>query len=919
MEAERWQRLNDVFHEALSRDPAERSGWIALACARDPALGRDVEELLAAHERTGLDSAASDWLTMTPVEDTSPSLIGRRFGAYQVIDEIGRGGMGTVLFAERVDGQFDQRVAIKLIKRGMDTAQILDRFRAERQILASLDHPHIARLLDGGTTEDGLPYFVMEYIEGQRIDWYADEQELSVRQRLELFLHVCDAVSYAHQHLVVHRDIKPQNILVTRQGVPKLLDFGIAKVLQEGSDQGTLTVSGSQMMTPDYASPEQIDGHATTTLTDVYSLGVVLYELLTGRSPYRPRTWSAPEVCAAVRTADVDRPSAVAGRPVGDDTNSRRPPHPERVTTQAPGTLDHLRAQLSGDMDAIVLMALRKEPGRRYASVEQFATDIRLHLDGLPVRARVDSLWYRGAKFVRRNRLAVTAAGLIAVTVIGGAVATAWQAREARRQTRLAQASQQTAERRFSEIRKLAHTMLFDYHDAIKDLPGATPVRERLVRDALDYLNRLSSEAGADESLQRELALAYRKVAQVQGGSTKSNLGDTKGAIDSYLKGLAIFERLAAQQPRDRETQRELVEFLTDLANTVWETGDLPQALAHSGRARTVAESLVGDAPPDQNLRSTLARAYDVSGVLELEAGKTAEALDAHRRQLRLLESAPAADKQDPQVRRALSVAYQHMADAEVASGDLGDALESHRQSFALRTELSAEFPNNADYRRLVGTSQFYTGDVLAKMGRTREALGAFRRSLAIGEELAAADPQAHTSDLAYGHVQIGVMLTRLGNYADALPSFRRARAIREADVKADPGSLWKHASLIDSDVNICGTLARLARHGEASTVCADTATRMNQTPVDPMNAAIRTFFAESYAALGDAYWTLGGGERSAPTEERAYTHRAREMYRRSLDIWSDLAGRAILAASAADKPATVARALARVEAALRD
>src|SRR5690349_11167691 len=307
--AGRWERIETLFHAAVGLGPSERRAMLARE-AEDPALVAEVERLLAAHDRAGnFIQTPAIALTAVPVNAEELAAEGRRIGAYRIVREIGRGGMGAVYLAERADEVFRQQVAIKLIKRGMDTDLVLSRFRAERQILASLDHPNIARLLDGGTTEDGLPYFAMEYIEGQPIDAFADEHRLSIAERLGLFLQVCAAVSYAHQHLIVHRDIKPVNILVTADGAPKLLDFGIAKVLQ-ADDDVTATATGLRMLTPEYASPEQVEGQHATTVSDVYSLGVVLYELLTGRSPYRTRSRSPLEIAEAVCTTEPVRPSA---------------------------------------------------------------------------------------------------------------------------------------------------------------------------------------------------------------------------------------------------------------------------------------------------------------------------------------------------------------------------------------------------------------------------------------------------------------------------------------------------------------------------------------------------------------------------------------------------------------------------------
>ena len=656
-----------------------------------PSWRADVERLLAAHDRAGdfiQAPAVALAAALGPAEEVVPT--GRRIGVYRIVREIGRGGMGTVYLAERADDAFTQQVAIKLIKRGMDTDQVLARFRAERQILASLDHPNIARLLDGGTTDDGLPYFVMEYIEGQPIDAYADAHRLSIPERLRLFQQVCGAVSYAHQHLIVHRDIKPVNILVTADGAPKLLDFGIAKVLQ-AEDDATATATGLRMLTPEYASPEQVEGRHATTVSDVYSLGVVLYELLTGRSPYRTRSRSPAEIAEAVCTTDPVRPSAAVAEAEPSLAGRRRSGlADDRAAATGLGSTDRLRRRLRGDLDTIVLTALRKEPARRYQSVEQLSADIRRHLDGLPVRARSDTFRYRAGKFVRRNRGMVAAGALVGLSLVGGTIATAWQAREAR-------AAQARAERRFNDVRKLANAVLFDYHDAIKDLPGSTPVRERLVRDALGYLDTLAHEAHGDAALQRDLARAYRRVGDVQGGSLTANLGDTEGALNSYRKAVRILDDLLTGDSSDVRTRRELASILSDFGNLLFDTGDVAGSLTLAQRAWDLLEPLGRDSV-DAGLRLDLRKAGDLLGVLLLETGDAAGAARRHRDDLRRLEAAPAEERKQPAVRRSMSVALHHLADAQVQLGDLEGALDSYRRSRNLRAGLAAEFPDNVDY-----------------------------------------------------------------------------------------------------------------------------------------------------------------------------------------------------------------------------
>ncbi len=903
MTPERWEQLNALFHAAAALGAGERRAYLQAAGEGDVDLIAEAERLLVAHERPGgpielpAIAAAADWFS-----EEGGAVAGRRLGPYRVIREIARGGMGTVYLAERADGQYEQRVAIKLIKRGMDTALVLDRFRAERQILASLDHPNIAHLLDGGTSDEGLPYFAMEYIEGRPVDEYADAHRLPVEQRLELFLQVCAAVIYAHQHLIVHRDIKPLNILVTPLGVPKLLDFGIAKVLHAGPDEATSTVTGYRLLTPEYASPEQVEGRHATTASDVYSLGVVLYELLSGCSPYHPRSRSPQDVAVAVCTTDPARPSAAIGGP-GDPSGGHRRSglSEDRAAATGTGSAEKLRRRLRGDLDVIVLTALRKEPVRRYASVEQLAGDIRRHLDGLPVQARLDTLRYRAGKYVRRNRVAVTAAALVALALVGGTVATAWQAREARAQAALARAAQARAERRFNDVRKLANTVLFDYHDAIRDLRGSTPVRERLVRDALGYLDGLAAEERNDPSLQRELAGAYRRVGDVQ--ADPAGLDDTQGAVQSYGKAMRILEALHRADSADVRVRRDLAAMALSLGNMVWDRGDLSGGLAYARRARAVLRPLVTAAPADTDLRLELSGANDLLGRISLDAGDIPRSLEFHHEDREGLEAAPESELRTPRLRRALSVAHGHLADAQVESGDLNGALESHRQSLALRTALAAEFPDNADYARLVGSARYYEGTVLGRLGRWGEALQRFRRNLA-------EDPGA------FSHMRAGQALGHLGQLTSALGHYRQALRMHVKELDADSGNLYKRLAVAEDRSSICTTLARLGR-AEAAEACAGTAAFVAATVVEPAHAFPRAFFGAIWSTLGEAYDTLAARRAMPAASRRAYRAAAQEVYRRSLETWSDLTARGLVSPADTGRLGAARRAVTRSAAAL--
>lgn len=424
---ERWQRIRALFDEALGYPAEARSAFLDTRCGENTALRAEVEGLLAAE-------AAASGLLDGPVEayagdllremkrETTRQLTGTVAGSYRLLKELGSGGMGTVYLAERADGQFEQQVALKLIKRGMDSDAILQRFLNERQILARLQHPHIAGLLDGGITDEGQPYFAMEYVEGQAIDAYCDAHRLDIVHRLRLFIDVCATVQYAHQNLIVHRDLKPSNILVDAEGQVKLLDFGIAKVLSEEAEDG-LTGTGMRVMTPQHAAPEQVRGQVVTTSADIYSLGVVLYELLTGHRPYRVSGLSPSEVEHLVCDQDPKRPSTAVSLAdtVTYSGGTTKEVTPEKIGEARAMTPERLKKRLSGDLDNIVLKALRKKPDQRYASAEAFLQDIKRHLDGLPVEARPKAFGYRAQKFVGRHRWGVVAS-LAFVLVISGLV-----------------------------------------------------------------------------------------------------------------------------------------------------------------------------------------------------------------------------------------------------------------------------------------------------------------------------------------------------------------------------------------------------------------------------------------------------------------------------------------------------------------
>jgi serine/threonine protein kinase/tetratricopeptide (TPR) repeat protein len=444
---ERWQRIKEVFADAQERSPSERSSFLEEVCASDESLRSEVESLLAAAE----NEAASDASAAASAESSrlNDAVIGRRIGAYKIIQRIGRGGMATVYLASRADEQYEKQVAIKILLPELGSEELLRRFRNERQTLAKLDHPNIVKLLDGGSTDEGLPYLVMDYVQGVPIDKYCDNHKLSTEERLRLFGQVGAAVQCAHQNLIVHRDLKPSNILITEDGSPKLLDFGISKVLQP-HDGSPVTQTLTRRMTPAYASPEQVKGEAVTPATDIYSLGVVLYELLTGHRPYKLKHQTPAEVERAICEQEPEKPSTAVNRVETEDLPDGTTvcKTPEVVSASREGQPEKLRRRLSGDLDNIVLMALQKEPQRRYLSVEEFSQDIQRHLQHEPVRARRSTLVYRSSKFARRHKTEVIAVATIIVVLLSAIGYAAWEQRGATERARAELANHRSRGRR---------------------------------------------------------------------------------------------------------------------------------------------------------------------------------------------------------------------------------------------------------------------------------------------------------------------------------------------------------------------------------------------------------------------------------------------------------------------------------------
>ncbi len=833
-----WPQIKALFDAAVQQAADGRATFLDQACGHNPDLRREIESLLAAHERAAgfIETPA---LTLCTT-GTRGDLAGRRIGPYELISVIARGGMGVVYLAARADDEYQQRVAIKVIRetaRDLDVrsrVDLLRRFRQERQTLAGLDHANIARLLDGGTTEDGRPYLVMEYIEGERLDVYCNRHGLSLSQRLQLFRTVCAAVSYAHQKLVIHRDLKPSNVLVTgagADGVPKLLDFGLSKLLDAG-DAGDATLSDWRPMTPAYASPEQIRGQPLTTASDVYSLGVILFELLTGKRPYRVSGSSAHEWAQAICEQEPDRPSSVvtrrhAERDVwhaqaqrGHDGGRAWPrwrlAMPLAVATDcaqrlrsAPSTTstgihpERLRRKLSGDLDTIILKALRKEPQRRYASVEQFSEDIGRHLEGRPVVARGDTWVYRTTKFATRHRAGVAAALLVALSLVGGIVATRRQARIAdeRRQAaennlRRAEVAEQQAAAEAQSASEVAEFLvgIFGVADPFETAAGRSKAGidvtagdilrggaeqisreladEPLIRARLmDAIGRVYKNLGANDEADRLLSEALQ--------TRRETLGDEHADVAASLANLGLLRieqgEYAAAEPllveslqlRRRllgETDARVAASLSHLASLMQATGRLDDARTHYEQALQTYRTVYG--PDHAYVAMTLgnlagvhksASEFDAAEPLQREALETLQRLHGNRH---------------PDVATCLN----NLAAILDQQGKYEQAIALHREALALRRELLGE--KHPD----IAQSLNNLGAALVALGEFGEAEPVYREALDLRRELL---PAQHPS-LAESLNNLGHLMYITGRYAEAAPLLRAALDIRRAALSPD-------------------------------------------------------------------------------------------------------------------------------------
>lgn len=762
MTAEVWKRIEELFSRALELPQASREAFLADECSDD--LREHVRSLLSAHEQAGdyLETGAVDFLRET-------------MGQYRARQEIGRGGMSVVYLGERLGGEFERRVAIKVLLGAAGPMA-----GEETRILAGLEHPSIARLYDAGVTASGFRYLVMEYVDGVPIDRYA--QGLGEQEKLRLFLQVCAGVQHAHRSLIVHRDLKPANILVTQEGAVKLLDFGIAKMLSlETAGQTT----GVRAWTPDYASPEQIQGRAITTAVDVYSLGVVLHELLAGKPP---RSFEGDSLEEILRRAGSEEVGVTA---------------------------------LAGDLAVIVRKAVRREGAERYESVAALAADIERYLEGHPIAARPFSRWYSLRKFVTRNQWAVAAGSTAMAALIATAAVAMVQAR--------------LAHERFDQVRGLSRTMLFELHDAIAAVPGTIPARQLLARRGLEYLDRLAERSGSDASLEVEIAQGYLRLGTIEGGQGSPNLGNTAAALERYERARALLEATLRREPGNVAARAQLVDALAMNASALIARNRAADGVPLARRAVQLAES---NAAQDQEQYAKALRSLGFA--LQNQKGVKDESIPVWEKLIVLYGELLQKEPSSAARQRDLAMAHRVMAYSKSLQNDWAatekHTLEAHalnqvrlkagdrtakadvaydlgslasivrrkgarhaesaaylEQQLALRREMAAAEPANAQMKGgLSFTLSSLTLDYL-KLGRVKEAIAAGEEAVRIQREVKARD-----SGYIHGARYLFESLAGLGRvYWETGEKGKSCGLVREAQALLD-GALQK--APVDAD-----------------------------------------------------------------------------------------------------------------------
>lgn len=875
MSTTRWEQIAEAFFGALDRDAEDRAAFLEAACADDPALHDEVEAMLAAHKHgTGFLLEHRFLADASTATTRAEAPLGQRVGPYRLKRLIGRGGMGAVYLAERADGAFKQQVALKLVRYDAGGEDALLRFLNERQILAQLQHPGIARLLDGGVTEDGQPYFAMEHVAGHPVDVYCDQRRLSVKERLRLFGQVCTAVQFAHQNLVVHRDLKPSNVLVTPEGEVKLLDFGVAKLLEGAGEAPGLTRTGRHVMTPEYASPEQVRGEAVTTASDAYQLGVLLYELLAGRRPYRFEKRTPAEIERVVCEEEPQKPSAAISRTEEAEA--------QRIARRRAVQAERLRRQLAGDLDTICLKALQKEPGRRYGTAEAFGDDVKRHLAGLPVKAQPDTLSYRARKFVRRHRVGVITAAAFVLLLVGFSAVTAWQARTVARERDAAQAERDRAEQVSAFLAGIFESAdpaaaRGDTLTALELLGrGATQIENELAgqpavqADMLDVMSRAYLGLGTYD---RAEALARRALALRPEGDSSANtrsltrLAEALEAQSRFAAADSLF-RLAVARHRAQGDVAALIEALErrgQLLLTGLSSPDTVKAVYEEALALR-RQHYGPDDPGRGRVLRYYAGAYHVGGDYDTAERLFREALSQQRR----FPGDPATTAETLyQLGAILSYRRQHQeADSllrEAVALREGLYGRGHPATAEVLISLATNLTSQGRYdeaegllREALATYEQHTGRMskgyrnalrtlrmtLSDAGRHEEAVAAAQEVVDLTEMLYGADSRSYATNLSH-YAQV---LSNARRPGEALAVYQRALPLVAATLGDD---VPFYAVMLAESARATDALGRTAK-AEALFAQAYTILKEKLGPGNYQRSRVAFALGQRHAARGD-------------------------------------------------------------------
>ncbi len=900
-----WQKLNDFFAEASALEISAQSDFVRKIS--DKNLRGELEAMLKAVKcadqndflKKDAFSLGADLLVKNEIPQT------RQIGKYKIIKELGRGGMGAVFLAERED--FKQKVALKLIKRGMDTDEIIRRFRQERQVLAKLEHPNIAHLLDGGTTDDGLPFFVMEYVEGETLTKYCEKNNLNIEKRLALFRKVCAAVAYAHQNLIVHRDIKPSNIIVNNDGEPKLLDFGISKLLAPNAFEMTVeeTKTGAKLMTPEYASPEQIKGETITTATDIYSLGVLLYELLSGHRPFAAKDKNYEDVVKIILTEEPLRPSSVVSSllSVAKETDENKERRTKNEGKNPKSKIQNPKS-LIGDLDNIVLMSLRKEPSRRYSSVEQFSEDLRRHLVGLPVSARPATLGYRTAKFIERNRTAVSFASIALIALLAGLSIAIWQAAVAKQE-------RERAERRLTEIRKLTANLVSGWDKNIPETQVTAEVRGRIADISAEYLEGLANEIN-DPKILKELAEAYLKL----GHEYSWAITNAEKAKTSFQKAESIARQLIEENPQDLEAKDLLIRSLEKYDGYFGEN-DREESLRNHFERLRLSEEIYNANPNDAKALGNLSNAVHNCGWILNLLGRREESLPYYRRsnelykqRIELLE--PKAQTSEDRVKLVYFYGHIAMNQAEFLD-EIPNAFENFRRASNLADEVYRENPEDENIVIAKVSAQRSLGLILKKTKDFRASNEAYRVGLETVRNYNSRFPNGYffrqQTDIL---LELAENFNELGDEKSALESLHESLAVwkKYEELETQKNSTRNdgfHAYLYYLGGKL---LTRMNRFDEANKMFEEAEIYYKKTSENKtIDTNGKRNFANLYLTMGDLQTGAGickfaespfGGLanqsvycpseiKTIPTNDRERIAKAKKYYENALDILTEI------------------------------